>query len=352
MTTSWRHPGIIAALSAATLFGAGVPLAKLLLEATSPWLLAGLLYTGSGVGLAILRRCRGSEPVRLARADVGWLAGAVITGGVVGPVLLMWGLSTSPASTASLLLNAEGVLTALIAWFVFQENFDRRIALGMLCIVAGAVILSWPHNESVDGNGGSLRSALAIIGACLAWAIDNNLTRKVSLADATFIAMVKGLVAGGTNICIAFALGIHLPASWVVPAALVLGFLSYGGSLVFFILALRHLGTARTGGYFSIAPFAGAVIAVLLLGEPVNLKILVAGLLMGMGVWLHISERHAHEHRHEELDHEHDHEHDEHHQHSHEEPVAPGVRHSHRHRHQTLTHTHAHFPDAHHRHRH
>ena len=267
-------------------------------------------------------------------------------------MLLMWGLSTSPASTASLLLNAEGVLTALIAWFVFHENFDRRIALGMLCIVGGAVILSWPHNQSVDGNGGSLRSALAIIGACLAWAIDNNLTRKVSLADATFIAMVKGLVAGGTNICIAFALGIQLPASWVVPAALVLGFLSYGGSLVFFILALRHLGTARTGGYFSIAPFAGAVIAVLLLGEPANLKILVAGLLMGMGVWLHISERHAHEHSHETLEHEHEHEHDEHHQHSHGEPVAPGVRHSHRHRHQALTHTHAHFPDAHHRHLH
>ena len=352
MTLSRQHPGIIAALGAATLFGAGIPLAKLLLEATSPWLLAGLLYAGSGIGLAILHCYRGSQPAKLLSADIGWLVGAVISGGVVGPVLLMWGLSTTPATTASLLLNAEGVLTALIAWFVFHENFDRRIALGMTCIVAGAIVLSWPQNDTWQGKSESILSALAIIGACLAWAIDNNLTRKISLADATFIAMMKGLVAGVTNICIAFALGAQMPTTWIVPAALVLGFLSYGGSLVLFILALRHLGTARTGAYFSIAPFAGAVIAVLLLGEPISRPILVAGILMGVGVWLHMTEWHAHEHTHEEVEHEHEHEHDEHHQHSHDAPVGPSVRHTHRHRHKPVTHTHAHFPDAHHRHRH
>jgi drug/metabolite transporter (DMT)-like permease len=194
--------------------------------------------------------------------------------------------------------------------------------------------------------------ALAIVGACLAWAIDNNFTRKVSLADATFVAMVKGIAAGATNIAIALALGAAMPAIWPAIAGGVIGFFSYGLSLALFVLALRHLGTARTGAYFSTAPFVGALIAVIFLGEPVNLPLAAAGLLMGVGVWLHISERHEHEHTHEPIEHEHEHEHDGHHQHAHDEPVAPGTRHSHRHRHEAMTHTHPHYPDAHHTHPH
>jgi drug/metabolite transporter (DMT)-like permease len=352
MTSNWTHTGVMAALGAAVLFGTGVPLAKLLLDAMSPWLLAGLLYLGSGVGLAILRLGRHSAPVRLMGSDAGWLTGAVVSGGVIGPVLLMWGLSETSGSTASLLLNAEGVLTALIAWFVFRENFDRRIVLGMLCIVAGAVVLSWPQRPSPTGGDGSVLPALAISGACLAWAIDNNFTRKVALADATYIAMVKGFAAGSTNVAIAFAAGATMPAAALGIAAGVLGFISYGMSLVLFVVALRNLGTARTAGYFSIAPFAGAVISVLLLAEPLSVPLVLAGSLMGIGVWIHVTERHVHVHTHEELEHEHAHEHDAHHQHEHDEPIAPGVRHRHRHRHARVTHTHAHYPDAHHRHRH
>lgn len=340
--------GVLAALGAAILFGAGTPAAKLLLGPVSPWLLAGLLYLGSGLGLAALRLLQRAEPVSLTRSELGWLAGAIVSGGVVGPVLLMWGLANMPASGASLLLNAEGVFTALLAWFVFRENFDRRIALGMALIVAGAIVLSWPG----DAGFGVALPELAVLGACLAWAIDNNLTRKVSLADATFVAMVKGLTAGVVNSELALLAGGTLPGTNILIAAGVIGFLGYGVSLALFVVALRHLGTARTGAYFSTAPFAGTLIAIPLLSEPVTLQLTVAGVLMGIGVWLHLTERHDHRHFQEPLDHEHAHEHDAHHQHGHADGSPADALHRHWHAHEPLTHTHPHFPDAHHRHRH
>lgn len=348
---SLTQPGVLATLLAATLFGAGTPLAKLLLAQTSPWLLAALLYLGSGVGLFVLRLLRRAPSVQLPPGEWKWLAGAVLAGGVAGPVLLMVGLSGMPASGASLLLNAEGVLTALIAWFVFRENFDRRIALGMLAIVAGGVVLSWPG----EARFGELWPALAVVGACLAWGVDNNLTRKVSLSDASYIAMVKGLAAGATNLVLALMLGAAWPDAPVVLAAAVLGFASYGASLALFVLGLRHLGTARTGAYFSIAPFVGAALAIVVLGEPITPPLIIAGVLMAWGVWLHLTESHQHAHTHEPLAHSHEHEHgsgDEHHDHGHDEVLAAGTRHTHPHLHNPITHSHAHFPDAHHRHSH
>ena len=352
MTTALPLPrGVIASLCAALLFGAGTPLAKLLLAQASPWLLAALLYLGSGLGLAALRRLRHAPAVRLPRGEAKWLAGAVVAGGVIGPVLLMLGLAGMAASGASLLLNAEAVFTALLAWFVFKENVDRRVALGMLCIVAGGLVLSWPGSLNwPDWQPGCL-----VVAACLAWAIDNNLTRKVSLADASWIAMVKGLVAGSTNLALALALGATWPGAPVVVGAALVGFASYGASLALFVVALRELGTARTGAYFSVAPFFGAVLAIALLGEPVTVPLLLAGALMALGVALHLSERHEHRHAHEAMEHSHEHVHgtgDPHHAHSHEPPVAPGTRHSHPHRHQPMVHSHPHFPDAHHRHDH
>ena len=343
-----RHSGVAAAVVSAVLFGASTPLAKLLLGDLSPWLVAGLLYLGSGLGLALLRRVRGTGPVRLAHGEAPWLAGAVLTGGMVAPALLMWGLARMPASGAALLLNAEAVFTALIAWFVFRENFDRRIALGMVLIVAGAAVLSWPGEARI----GAVLPALAVLGACLAWGIDNNLTRKVSLADATYIAMVKGLVAGATNTALALAAGASLPPLILALGAALLGLVGYGMSHALFVLALRGLGTARTAAYFSTAPFAGAMVAIQVLGDPVTAGLVLAGVLMAGGVWLHLTERHEHHHRHEALEHDHEHEHDAHHQHDHGGDAIPGVRHSHWHRHEPLSHTHAHYPDSHHRHDH
>lgn len=345
---NWRkgfsQPGVPAALGAALLFGAGTPLAKWLLDAVSPWLLAGLLYLGSGIGLTLYRRVIHAPTVHLPRNEVSWFAGAILAGGIVGPVLLMIGLAGMPASGASLLLNAEGVFTALLAWFAFKENFDRRIALGMGAIVTGAVVLSWPGEARFTG----LWPTLAILGACLAWGIDNNLTRKISLTDATWIASVKGLVSGAVNLILAFLLGASIPALPNLAGAMVVGFLAYGVSLALFVVGLRHLGTARTGAYFSVAPFFGALLA-LLMGEPVTAPLLLAGALMALGTWLHLTEHHEHEHAHEAVWHDHEHIHDEHHQHEHDDGEAVGTKHHHVHRHQPMTHRHPHFPDSHHR---
>jgi drug/metabolite transporter (DMT)-like permease len=344
-TKGLRHQGVPAALGAALLW-CGYTLAKLLLHTVSPWLLAGLLYLGSGIGLTMYRLLSRASAVRLSRSEAPWFVGAIVSGGVIGPVLLMLGLTNMPASGASLLLNAEGVFTALLAWFAFKENFDRRIALGMLAIVAGALILSWPGEAHFAG----LWPALAILGACFAWGIDNNLTRKVSLTDATWIASVKGLAAGTVNLTLALIAGASLPPLLNLGGAMVVGFLAYGVSLALFVVALRHLGTARTGAYFSVAPFFGALLALPWGG---NHAAAGAGRQSdGIGIWLHLTEAHEHEHTHDMLLHEHEHVHDEHHQHPHGYPVAPGTKHTHRHIHAVITHSHSHFPDMHHRHKH
>ena len=346
--TALGNAGVLAALAAAALFGASTPFSKLLLGEASPWLLAGLLYLGSGIGLFIFRQLRGAAQARVPRKELGWLFGAIMAGGMVAPVLLLYGLTGMPASGASLLLNAEALFTAVIAWFAFRENFDLRILLGMLGILAGAILLSWPGEAHFS----AVLPALAILGACFAWGLDNNLTRRVSLSDASFIAMTKGLAAGGVNTALALAVGATLPRTPVVGAALVLGFVSYGLSLTLFVIALRHLGTARTAAYFSTAPFVGAALGILLLREALTWQFAAAAVLMAAGVWLHLSERHEHAHTHDEIEHTHEHEHDEHHRHAHEDPVPAGTRHTHAHRHDALTHAHAHVPDAHHRHTH
>ena len=347
------NAGIFAALGAALLFGAGAPLAKWLLGSTGAWMLAGLFYLGSGLGLWLVRRAARAPAVRLAPAEARWLAGAIACGGVAGPVLLMQGLTAMPASGASLLLNAEGVFTALLAWWVFRENFDRRIALGMVAIAAGALLLSWPAQGQADFAG--LWPGLAIVGACLCWGIDNNLTRKVALGDASWIACVKGLCAGAVNLLLATLLGAPLPGLPTLGLALLVGFFAYGVSLALFVVGLRHLGAARTGAYFSVAPFFGAVLA-LLGGEPLTPTLVLAGALMALGVWLHLTEHHFHAHEHAPLEHEHAHSHDAHHQHEHPRApglqLAPGAQHTHAHQHAPLTHSHAHFPDAHHQHPH
>ena len=344
------HPEVIHALLAAALFGASTPLAKLLVSDIHPVLLGGLLYLGSGIGLGIARliRDRGWVGSELSRSEWRWLLLAIVFGGVLGPVLLMIGLQTTMASTASLLLNLEAVLTAVLAWVVFHEHTSRRVMVGMLVIVAGGILLSLPEQftQTAEWSG-----PLAIAGACLCWAIDNNLTRKVSSSDAMFIAASKGWVAGSVNCAIAAAMGIGLPQGGTTLAAMGIGLLGYGASLVLFVLALRGLGTARTGAYFSTAPFIGAALA-LLMGDQTSAHFWWAGALMALGVWLHLTETHEHEHTHEAMEHQHTHVHDEHHQHDHDAGWDGSEPHSHWHRHEPMTHKHPHFPDIHHRHTH
>ncbi len=340
---------VICALAAAVLFGASTPAAKILAGELPAFLLAGLLYAGSGIGLALwiaLRSPPDSPP--LERADAPWLAGAVLSGGVAGPVLLMLGLATTPASTASLLLNLEGVFTALIAWFVFKENFDRRIALGMGLIVAGGALASLEPGTL----GGVSTGALYVGAACLAWAIDNNLTRKVSAGDPVAIAAIKGVIAGAVNVSIALMMGNAWPAAAQVIASGLVGLFGYGASLALFVVALRELGAARTGAYFSTAPFAGVALALAALGEIPGPLFWLALPLVAAGVWLHVTERHSHEHLHAPLEHAHSHVHDEHHRHAHDFDWDGSEPHAHAHRHERLLHSHPHYPDIHHRHRH
>lgn len=341
------------ALGAALLFGASTPLAKLLVGDVPPLLLAGLLYLGSGLGLGMLlflrrlwRRAEADE-LRIPRAEWPWLLGAIVFGGVIGPALLMWGLTSTEGATAALLLNVEGVLTAVLAWVVFRENADRQIVLGMLAIVAGGVLLSWQPGGAHVSSG-----ALLIAGACLAWAIDNNLTCKVSTNDAMLVACLKGLVAGGCNTSLALVSGSHWPAMPVLAGSLAVGFLGYGLSLTLFVVGLRTLGTARTGAYFSVAPLFGVLISLVLWPQLPTALFWMAAALMALGVWLHVRERHEHEHTHALLEHSHRHRHDEHHRHAHDFPWDGVEPHVHAHAHGALTHRHAHFPDVHHRHVH
>lgn len=349
-----RHlfPGLPLALASAALFGATAPISKLLLDAIEPVMLAGLLYLGAGIGLALYSAI-GRVGGRAARAEAGlrrpdlpWLAGAIVMGGIVGPALLLLGLARTSASTGALLLNLEGLATMAIAWLWFRENVDRRLLLGAAAILGGAVLLSW-QGQGIEVDAG----ALLVAGACLAWGIDNNLTRQLSATDPVTLAMLKGLVAGLANIGLAVALGSELPSVSAGLLAGLVGFLGIGISLTMFILALRHLGTARTGAYYALAPFIGAAIAVLVLGEPLTLRLALAGLLMGLGLWLHIAERHDHLHEHEAIEHDHRHRHDEHHRH-HDDASGAEEPHAHPHRHGPLRHRHLHFPDLHHRHRH
>jgi drug/metabolite transporter (DMT)-like permease len=343
--------GIALALASAVLFGASTPLAKLLLGSVDPWLMAGLLYLGAGIGLAIVQLSRHAlrlpvSEAALQRTDLPWLAAVMLFGGVLGPLLLMMGLARTEAATASLLLNLEGLATMGIAWLVFRENVDRRLLLGAFAILGGAALLSWQGQASFQVSG------LMIAGACLCWGIDNNLTRKISWSDPVQLAMLKGLAAGAVNLGLALWQGAALPSTEVAAEAGIVGFFGYGVSLALFVAGLRHLGTARTGAYFALAPFIGAALAVIIVDEPLSPRLVIAGALMGFGLWLHLTEQHEHEHVHEPMEHEHRHWHDEHHQHEHAATDLPGEPHTHWHRHARLVHRHPHYPDLHHRHPH
>lgn len=310
-------------------------------------MMAGLLYLGSGLGLlAVPSFRRGGREAPLRRGDVAPLLGVVLAGGVFGPVLLMYGLARLPGSSASLLLNLEAPFTIALAVLVLGEALDRAEALGAAAVVAGAAVLS------LQGPFGGVEAlgAMSVAGACLAWAVDNNLSQRLSLHDPVAVVRVKSLVAGSVNILLALAIGERVAGGPALLGAMVTGLLGYGASIVLHLRATRHLGAARQAAFFATAPFAGALVSVPLLGDRLSVRSLGAATLMATGVVAMVRARHAHGHTHERLEHEHAHEHDAHHQHVHQERLSGP--HSHSHEHAFLVHDHAHLPDAHHRHRH
>jgi drug/metabolite transporter (DMT)-like permease len=344
--------GIAFALGSAALFGASTPLAKALVVAIDPLWLAGLFYAGSGIGLTIVLMLRvareGRGVLALARRDLFWLAATIACGGVVAPALFAFGLRESSGATASLLLNLENVMTVALAWFVFREHRSARVVAGMAAIVAACIVLSWPTGGNASHGAGAGLIALA----CLGWALDNNLTRKIAANDAMLIAAAKGCVGGVVNLTLAMFYAGELPRAEAAVTAGFVGFFGYGISLVWFVIALRELGAARTGAYFATAPFIGVAIAFTLLGERPVATFFIALPLMACGVWLHLTERHSHIHVHDRLVHDHSHRHDAHHRHEHAFPWDGTEPHRHEHVHEPLLHAHPHFPDLHHRHGH
>ena len=340
--------GVASGLGAAVLFGLSTPLAKLLLPGSGPFMLAGLLYLGAGLGLAALapfQRTGREAPLR--RGDLPTLAGMVVAGGIAGPLLLLFGLARLPGGEASLLLNLEAPFTMGIAVLLFGESMSRREAVGAAAVVLGGMLLAWgPGAGAVH-----LAGALAVAGASLSWSVDNNLSQRLSLRDPVAVTRVKTLVAGSVNVAVALLVGDRLPAPGSLAGALVTGFFGYGLSIVLHLVALRHVGTARQAAYLATAPFVGAIASVPILGERLTGRDAGAGLVMAVGVAILVRSRHGHRHAHDAAEHDHAHVHDEHHRHDHGEG-AVAEPHAHLHRHEAMVHDHVHHPDTHHRHRH
>ncbi|HSN14419.1 MAG TPA: DMT family transporter [Anaeromyxobacteraceae bacterium] len=339
--------GALRGLGAALLFGLSTPIAKLLLPGTGPFTVAALLYLGSGLGFLLLGGLlpRGNE-APLRRSDLPLLAAVTASGGVVAPVLLMIGLSRLDGTSASLLLNLELPFTIALAVGLFGESLGRREVAGAAAVIAGSVLLA---SGGAAGRA-DVAGALAVAGATLGWALDNNLSQRLALRDPVAVVRVKTVVAGAVNVGLALLANERLPSGRAIAATLVTGFFGYGVSIVLHMLAIRELGAARQGTLFATAPFAGALAALPILGERLSARELVAGAAMAAGVGVMLRAHHVHEHAHEPLAHEHLHEHDAHHDHDHAGPVTEP--HSHPHLHGPLVHDHPHTPDAHHRHAH
>lgn len=341
--------GAALGLLAAALFGVSAPIAKRLLGDVTPQVLAGLLYLGAGVALSLYRWIRPSTvEAPLERGDLPRLAAVVLAGGVAGPLLMLFGLQRTSAVTGSLLLNLEAPFTIALAVLAFREHLGRYAAGAAALILSGATILKvGPGAHRADTAG-----VLLLAGACAAWAVDNNLTQRLSLKDPFALVRVKALAAGSFNLALGLALSARLPPLRVALSALLLGSVSYGASVVLDAYALRLVGAAREAAYFATAPFLGALAATVILGESLGVSDGLAMASMIVGVALLLRERHGHAHSHEALSHAHAHVHDEHHQHAHDGDAPPGEPHTHAHHHAPLTHDHAHTPDAHHRHTH
>ncbi len=353
-----RARPVAQALLAAALFGAGVPFVKLLVAEIDPVPMAALLYLGSGAGGAVVllgRRLGAGTDAHashapLARSDLPWLGGAVLSGGVAAPIVLLAGLRSTPSATASLLLNFETVATVLLAALLFREAVGRRVWAAAALVVAAGVFLSWKPEDTWGVSAG----ALGIMAACALWGLDNNLTRKVSAKDPMAIVAIKGLAAGLFSLVLALSLGVPIPTGPLAGEVMLLGFASYGLSIALFVGALRDLGAARTGALFGTAPFFGAAISFVVAPGLPGTAFLVSAALMAAGAVLLFGEAHEHEHHHHALAHDHRHAHDDgHHDHEHAPgEVSPGGYHAHAHRHEATSHAHPHAPDLHHGHDH
>jgi drug/metabolite transporter (DMT)-like permease len=351
MTKKSQSRGTFYALGSAILFGVSPPLAKLLLPGAGPLLIATLLYLGAGIALCgafFVPALRRSGEAQLRITDLPLVGAIMLFGGILGPILMLCGLSHVSGVLGSLLLNLEAPFTVVLGVLFFGDHLGSRGCLATALVIAGAALLSGVPNDL----GSDAFGMLAIVGACASWALDNNLMQRLSLRDPVAVARAKALGAGGCMLALVEVRGDPLPATTVAFQALCLGFVSYGLSLVLAVHAMRLVGAARQAAFFASAPFVGALLSIRVLGEKPGGEVVAAGALIVAGVFLLLSERHAHWHEHVEIDHDHVHVTDDHHKHAHDPGMLPVEPHAHLHHHPPLAHAHPHAPDVHHRHRH
>lgn len=350
MKTNSRYYAIIAA----ALFGASAPFSKLLLGDIPPLQLAGLLYLGSGIFLLLLKFLqitlfRNKVEAGLQRADMPWLLGAVVSGGFLAPVALMYGLSTTSAATASMLLSFESAATTFLAALFFREHIGRRVVVALSLLTLACLVLAF----DATGKFGFSFGALIVLLACVLWGADNNFTRNISSKDPMMIVIVKGIGAGSFSLVLSLLTGSHLSSLSYAALALAVGGLCYGVSLLLFIFALRDLGSSRASALIASAPFMGAAVSFLIYQQMPTVQFWISVPFMLAGILLLFSESHVHTHGHEATVHDHMHTHsDAHHQHGHAQNDAGAETHRHEHRHDAIVHIHKHVPDIYHRHVH
>jgi len=353
MATSAQHEEgrsaagpVVWCLASAMLFGASTPASKFLLGEVGPLWLAGLLYAGAA--LSVAPRALRALPSRasITRSDLLHLGGAVVFGGIVGPVLLLSGLAIAPAASVSLWLVLETVATAVLAALFFKEHLTARTWLSVALVVAGSAMLS-------SGEAGSGRAVLLVSLACLAWGLDNNLTAVIDRFTPAQVTFAKGVAAATVNLGAGALLEGGSASAVTIGGGLLVGALSYGASLLLYVASAQQLGATRSQLVFSTSPAWGLLLSWLFLGERLTAAHLGASALMGAAIWLWHNEQHTHRHVHHAVSHQHMHRHDDgHHDHAHDTPCAPDAWHTHEHSHDDTDHAHEHRPDLHHRHEH
>lgn len=344
------HPALkggLLALLAAALFGLSTPVVQSLGKGVGSFTTAFLLYAGAAVVAWVLRQATTHEAA-VQKKDGPRLLAMALTGAVIGPVALVWGLQHTSGSSASLMLTLEAVFTVLLAWRCYGETLDKRVALALVLLSAGGVVLVMEQGALGQVQ---LLGLLAVMLATLAWGVDNTLSRGVADRDPGQVVLVKAALGAVCTLGLAQLFDEPLPVAVNAIGLVLVGATGYGLSLRFYLLAQRTFGAARTGSVFAFAPFIGALGAFAYGDRSGSGWMLIAGFLMLLGVLLHLMEAHDHAHTHAALEHEHAHRHDDgHHDHVHQ-PMPTGM-HSHRHKHEPLRHSHAHVPDAHHGHSH
>ncbi|WP_342757348.1 DMT family transporter [Kineothrix sedimenti] len=345
-----KKSAIFMAILAAVCYGISAPVSKILLGELSPIFMASLLYLGAGAGMLIVNLLRGKKSERkeakITRTELPYVAGMIILD-IGAPIFLMIGLSLTTSANASLMNNFEIVATAVIALVIFKEAIGKRMWMAIFLITVSSMILSVEDFSTFSFSIGSI----FVLLACVCWGFENNCTRMLSLKDPFEIVIIKGFGSGFGSLLIAAASSEIIFHGAYIVCSLLLGFVSYGLSIFFYIRAQRELGAARTSAYYAASPFIGVFLSFVIFGQNLTLSFSVAAFIMAAGAYLAAFERHEHSHAHHELEHEHRHSHtDGHHTHIHDYPVEG--EHSHPHIHEEMVHTHAHTPDLHHTHAH